>query len=44
MTITEFYQEMHEQLMEETASGVSDTNYYDANASWDVDIDYTTQS
>lgn len=44
MTIAEFYQELQEQLLEETVSGVVDTNYYDDSASWSVEIDYTTQS
>jgi len=45
MTTTEFYQEMEDQLMEETASGVSNTNYqFDDSSWWCVEVDYTTQS
>jgi len=44
MTVEEMYQELQEQLLEETLLGVSDTNYYDDCHSLTVEIDYTTQS
>lgn len=44
MTVAEMYQELQEQLLEETLCGVSDTNYYDDSCTVSVEIDYTTQS
>jgi len=43
MTVEEMYQELQEQLLEETLSGVVDPNYYDDCSYNQVDIDYTTQ-
>ena len=43
MTIAEMYQELHEQLLEETLAGVVDNNYYDDSCTVSVEIDYTTQ-
>lgn len=44
MTVEEMYQELDEQLLEDTLLGVSDTNYYDDSCYPEVEIDYTTQS
>lgn len=44
MTVEEMYQELQEQLLEETLLGVSDTNYYDDFVSIAVEVDYTTQN
>ena len=44
MTAEEWQQELKEQLLEEIAAGVSDTNYYDDSSIVAVDVDYTTQS
>tara|TARA_B100001939_G_scaffold300623_1_gene276674 strand:- start:428 stop:562 length:135 start_codon:yes stop_codon:yes gene_type:complete len=44
MTAEEWQQELKEQLLEEIAAGVSDTNYYDDSTIVAVDVDYTTQS
>jgi len=43
MTVEEMYQELQEQLLEETLSGVDDPNYYDDCSYNQLDIDYTTQ-
>ena len=44
MTVEEMYQELKEQLLEDSLLGVSDTNYYDDSCTVSVEIDYTTQS
>lgn len=44
MTVEEMYQELNEQLLEETLAGVVDNNYYDDSCTVSVEIDYTTQS
>ena len=44
MTAEEWQQELKEQLLEEIAAGVSDTNYYDDGSIVAVEVDYTTQS
>ena len=44
MTVEEMYQELQEQLLEETLLGVSDTNYYDDCHSLPLEVDYTTQN
>ena len=44
MTAEEWLQELQEQLLEETAAGVVDNNYYDDSCTVSVEIDYTTQS
>lgn len=44
MTVEEMYQELQEQLLEETLVGVVDNNYYDDSCAVSVEIDYTTQS
>ena len=44
MTAEEWLQELQEQLLEETAAGVVDTNYYEDGSIVAVEIDYTTQS
>ena len=44
MTAEEWQQELKEQLLEETAAGVVDNNYYDDSCTVSVEIDYTTQS
>ena len=44
MTVAEMYQELQEQLLEETLCGVVDNNYYDDSCTVSVEIDYTTQS
>jgi|TARA_B100002019_G_C20929620_1_gene431478 hypothetical protein len=43
MTVAEMYQELQEQLLEETLCGVVDNNYYDDSCTVSVEIDYTTQ-
>ena len=43
MTVEEMYQELNEQLLEETLAGVVDNNYYDDSCTVSVEIDYTTQ-
>ena len=43
MTVAEMYQELQEQLLEETLSGVVDNNYYDDSCTICVEVDYTTQ-
>jgi hypothetical protein len=44
MTVEEMYQELQEQLLEDSLLGVSDTNYYDDCHSLPLEVDYTTQS
>ena len=44
MTVEEMYQELEQQLLEETLVGVVDNNYYDDSCTVSVEIDYTTQS
>ena len=44
MTVEEMYQELNEQLLEETLAGGVDNNYYDDSCTVSVEIDYTTQS
>jgi len=44
MTVEEMYQELQEQLLEDSLLGVSDTNYYDDCHSLPLELDYTTQS
>ena len=44
MNAEQWQQELKEQLLEEIAAGVSDTNYYDDSSTVAVDVDYTTQS
>ena len=43
MTVAEMYQELQEQLLEETLCGVVDNNYYDDSCTVSLEIDYTTQ-
>ena len=43
MNTAEFYQELQEQLLEETLAGVVDNNYYDDSCTICVEVDYTTQ-
>ena len=43
MTVAEMYQELQQQLLEETLCGVVDNNYYDDSCTVSVEIDYTTQ-
>ena len=43
MTVAEMYQELQEQLLEETLCGAVDNNYYDDSCTVSVEIDYTTQ-
>ena len=43
MTVAEMYQELQEQLLEETLAGVVDNNYYDDSCILCVEVDYTTQ-
>ena len=43
MTVAEMYQELQEQLLEETLCGVVDNNYYDDSCTVSVEVDYTTQ-
>jgi hypothetical protein len=43
MTVEEMYQELKEQLLEDSLLGVSDTNYYDDGSIVAVEVDYTTQ-
>ena len=44
MTVAEMYQELQEQLLEDSLLGVSDTYSYDDCFYSEVEIDYTTQS
>ena len=44
MTIAEMYQELHEQLLEETLAGVVDNNYYDDSCTLPLEVEYTTQN
>ena len=44
MTVEEMYQELQEQLLEDSLLGVSDPNYYDDCCYSEVEIVYTTQS
>ena len=45
MNAEQWQQELKEQLLEEIAAGVSDTNYYyDDGSIVAVEVDYTTQS
>ena len=41
MTVAEMYQELQEQLLEETLCGVVDNNYYDDSCT--VSVEKTTQ-
>ena len=43
MNTAEFYQELQDQLLEETLAGVVDNNYYDDSCTLCVEVDYTTQ-
>jgi len=44
MTVEEMYQELEQQLLEETLAGVVDNNYYDDRSIVSVEVDYTTQN
>ena len=43
MTAEEWLQELQVQLLEATAAGVVDNNYYDDSCTVSVEVDYTTQ-
>ena len=44
MNTAEFYQELQEQLLEETLAGVVDNNYYDDSCTLPLEVEYTTQN
>ena len=44
MTVEEMYQELEQQLLEETLVGVVDNNYYNDGSIVSVEVDYTTQN
>jgi len=44
MTVQEMYQEMKEQMLEDSLLGYRDHHLYDDAESYIVEIDYTTQN